>query len=182
MDGVDKMKDEIKSELDALFADDTSRKIKAEEKRDLEPEAQASFLQQFRGKIDEIIVPAFEEFASHLLQHGWSAEVKRQGEQLGDGRFGPEAAANPVQPERVSLLFSKATSTVRGIGGRADRPAFTVACDKRARKINFHEMTPSRAGGAGAATLEELTTDYLQKNLLSYFKNLMQDSRPYNER
>ncbi|MFT9325090.1 MAG: hypothetical protein ABF569_11275 [Acetobacter sp.] len=82
------MKDEIKNKLDALFVDDTNRKIKSEQKRNIEAEQQAAFIEQFRAKTDEVIAPAFEDFILYLRPNGWNGSVQRKSETPTGNNYG----------------------------------------------------------------------------------------------
>jgi len=174
------MKDEIKGQLDALFADEAAQKMKAEQKRGAEAERQAAFLEQFGRVTDDVIAPAFEEFAVYLNPQGWGGLVKRESEAPAGQNYRPAFSHAPSAPESVSLVFSHATRAITGIN-KGDQPRFMIRCDKVKRLVHFHETTPSMSGPAGSAKLDEVTADYLQEKLVTYFKKLMHDARPHDE-
>ncbi|QHC34735.1 hypothetical protein [Komagataeibacter xylinus] len=175
------MKDEIKNKLDALFVDDTNRKIKSEQKRNIEAEQQAAFIEQFRAKTDEVIAPAFEDFILYLRPNGWNGSVQRKSETPTGNNYGRGVTSTSSSLERVSLAFTHASRNIKGIHN-TNEPHFTVICEKAKRLVTFHEATPSQAGGAGSAKLDDITADYLHEKLVTYFKKLMHDARPYDER
>ena len=171
----------IKSELEALFADDTRRRLAAEAKRGSEADQQAAFLEQFRALTDHVIIPALEDFGEQLRPYEWSGSVDLEPEQNAVAAVrGSETSQSVVVSERVVMRFSHARRAV--LTAASTSPAFAIICEKEPRRVVFHESTPSYAGTAGSATLQELTADYLQNKLLAYFKKLIEHARPPEER
>lgn len=171
------MKDEIKKQLDAMFAEASAEKKQVEVKRDMEAEARAEFLQQFQNIRDVDLAQALNEFAAYVRPHGWEAAVRVMEEQAGQlDRRGDTFRIG--QPASIALEFSREGAPV----GRGDHPPrFAIICETAAREVRFHESTMGpghggSSGSAGTAKLDQLTPDFIHEKLVAYFTKLMKDS------
>src|SRR5690606_6431334 len=95
--------------------------------------------------------------------------------------------STPGRQAAIELTFSR--PGIHPCTGYAQRefPQFSIICDKAKREVYFHEKTmgPGHGGSSsstGRAKLEDLTSELVQQRAVAYFKKLMVDSRPYDER
>lgn len=178
------MDEEAKRKLDGLFAKDRTQAKAAEKRRDTEAEAQAALVEAYLEARERVIVPAFEEFAGYVREHGWSSKIETRDEEpestnYRGQRSGPTAAG-------ASISFARGeTPPAPGLGRSV--PHFSINCNKRDKRVEFHTCTigPNHggsAGGAGSAKVEELTPDAIQTKMVDFFAKLLSDARPYGER
>lgn len=168
------MKDELKRELDNLFAVKAAEKKEAEVKRDLEAEAQAAFLEAYKAKVADVVRPAFQEFADYIAPHGWTAVIENTDEI--PPQIDRRGYATGGRGASIALKFSR-SDRPRDRGDSLSDPGFTIGCAKSARTVQFHENTilpgsGGSAGGAGSAKLDELTPDFVQTRLVAFFKKM----------
>jgi hypothetical protein len=168
------MKDELKKQLDDIFAATEARKQEAQVKRDLEAEAQAAFLEEFRAKVADVITPAFQEFADYIAPHGWTAVVEKREETPPE--VDRQGRATGGRSAAVALKFSHRDRPASS-GDMLSNPGFTMMCAKTARTVEIHENTVmpgsgGMSGGGGSAKLDEINGDYLQTKLVAFFKKL----------
>ncbi len=143
------MKEETKSKLDAVFKAEQVAKGKQE-----------AFLQNFMEAQDTIIRPAMEEIGEYVRGKGYSHEISTEEDGISnDGNNRPISAST-----RITFFLGERQYP------RHQFPGFSVICDKNQELVFFHEstMSPGRgghAGGAGQATLPEVTKDLIQEKI-----------------
>lgn len=175
------MKEEFEKQLDALFDDAKARATKAQDKKNAEAEAQKDFVAAFVAKRSDVVIPTLEDFAKSVARGGWTAQLKVQE----DSTASAHERGRSVMRETAAAA---GLTFYRGEGRGGDSyPSFSVSADKRGRKVQFYSSTmgPGHGGSAsntGSTTLDALTGELLQEKLVAYFKSLMNDARPYDER
>ena len=174
-----------KQALDELFADSKHRAQVAQERKNVEADAQAEFLNKFLAVSKSIIVPACQEFSDYINANGWRSrlEVKEEAfsRSIGSSRY-----ADTYKPAevRISFLYDNENYGRRGVN---DVPYFAFSCNKDKRLVDTRSSTigSGHGGSSGSGpsfTLHDLTVETVHASLVDYFKKLVSDSRPYDQR
>lgn len=180
------MKADLKAELDELFEASAVSTRRAEVARNAEAEQQAAFVQGFEEKRADVIAPALSEFAEHIRARGWQVSVN-QPDETAPEHDARGRVSTPGKQAAIELTFSRPGVHPRTGYALRELPQFSIICDKSKRDVYFHEKTmgPGHGGSSGStgrAKLDELTPELVQQRAVAYFKKLMADSRPYDER
>lgn len=160
------MKDELKSSLDAMFQADGERKSAAQKAQDEGLRKEAEFLAAFHACAETLIKPAMEEIGAYAEEKGYPYRIDEHREETGQGAR--------RQPASIAIVFVMQKGKYHPTN---ELPSFAVRCDKSGRKVEFLENTmspgnPGRSGGAGEASLEELTRDMVQAKIVSLLQEV----------
>lgn len=168
------MKDDLKGELDGLFA----REEKEIAKRDARQKALIAQrndpFKEFVRVRQEIIRPAIQEFADYITPKGWTVRITAA--EYADGKLG-------MRDDRFVANESPSITArfVRGSAATESYPYFIFGFDPATKGF----WTEANTGQSKTAPrkqddlkLGELSTEIVQQRLLSFFKKLMSQSTP----
>ena len=162
------MKDEIKSELNAIFQKHNANKRAAAAKQTKESK-EVAFLKQFLDVRESVIRPAMQAIGEFIKGQGYDYEITTEE----DG-FRTEGPSHPLGLIPASICLH----IMVGPNSRSDaNPSFKAICDKNAQVVSFHEntITPRRSGrasGAGTALLSEIDQELVQKKILEVIREV----------
>lgn len=157
------MKDNLKNDLDVLFAAHDTKTEKAKKQKSERECQEEAFLQAFYEHQEKVIIPAFEDMGSYINKKGYKFKIDVQKESSeGQGK---------TNDARATIRFLVDSTTV-GYVRDHEFPHFSVICNKSARNVCFHQSTisPGRGGTArsiGEAKLEDVTADFLHEKLVN---------------
>lgn len=128
------------------------------------------FLDSFYRKITSLIRPHFEEIGASLKSRGHEFEIAEEKEAFeGSGKL----------KTRAGVSLSIYPNGVRpGYANRNDCPRIGFYADSYKTSVNAHECTmmPGRggqAGGAGEYSLDSITSDIIDKHVISVLSKAM---------
>ncbi len=171
--------DEIaKNLLDDALAQDQKMKEAAKAKSVKLQDEQNDFVSRFKEHRQKVLEPAMKEFADYIKPHGWTARVliTNSGSEYSIARDVVKST------DAISLEFA------RGEWKAPSRsPLFTLTCSPTNKNVSLYSSTigPNHGGsqgGRGSFSLEELDQSFVQQKLANFFKTLLSDARPFNER
>lgn len=173
------MKDELKSELDAMFATVAKQEKDIQIKRDLEAEARAKFEDEFMSLRDAVCKPAFQEFADYIASNGWKGIIST--EDASPGEYDRRSGGMKNQRSASITIEFKREGVEASYG--AQYPHFSIRSEPAGKKLWFHESTigpghGGSSGGAGSVSLPDLNAELLQERLVKYFKGLLNNAGP----
>lgn len=151
------MKDEVRGQLESLFARDKQKvEVAAEEKRQRDAQAELNDAEFLRIR-DAVIVPAMREMAEFISAQGWDSEISVEEWQAG--------SHGQASPAKVAMTLFRGSKPA--YYQQHDYPHVWVVHSRGSAGVGFPTSTimPGRGGssnsGAGAL-LSEVTAEMMQ--------------------
>lgn len=168
------MDEELENELSEIFARDAAERDKIDRKAQAARQVRFEYIALFRRQLADIIQPALEDFASSILQYGWSGAievVKEGGTATSDG--------HTRNRESVSVIFSTANGTL-STPTKIKGPTFAIICEPDKREIRLHGTTTTTSGPIQTPEirLDLITEKEVQKLALGFFTKLFAETKP----
>lgn len=119
------MNDSLRSDIDKAIASKLERDAAAQQDRDNAANAKAAKIRQFKDKVSNLIVPAWQEVADYVQSKGFEARVVvDSGEppvvRLELGRTRSSYLMAKFEPANMMVEFVKAVTTSRGSTSGSD--------------------------------------------------------------
>jgi hypothetical protein len=159
------MRKDTKFALDGVFDQYAEAQRKAKEVQEAKESAEDAFLREFLAVRSSIVEPAMKEIGEYLKSKGcgYTIQTTEDGRKLAVDSGGRDIEAS------ITLNLQPPDQSSRA---PYNTPHFSVHCNKREKRVWFHESTITERGGghagsAGEAKLADVTADLIQKKILA---------------
>jgi hypothetical protein len=163
------MKEEVKNQFDDVFAEHDRKVEQLRQVKVAKESAEEQFIRAFRERCTSVIKPAFEHISAYLATKGLKTAVaESQDQPARDGR----------QETREQISLRVQLDDGGGYHAAHEIPQLALIPDKYKQEVTIHQSTISRgrsgmSGAIGSVRLEEVTEDLLEKNVLTFVRELL---------
>ena len=164
------MDPKIKEDLDAILQRRNDAERAAVQSAEVQKQIDAENLDAFYKARGEVVAPAMREFGDYLKGHGLAYRLKTEDKHV--------TAKGGVAPASIDFLFGPA-DRFNSVNDH-DLAGMSLAFDERKRSVSIREsrMWPDRGGSSGPggqASLDELTSAYVQDRLAALVKQVVNE-------
>jgi hypothetical protein len=163
------MKEDVKNQFDDVFAEHDRKVEQLRQVKVAKESAEEQFIRAFRERCTSVIKPAFEHISAYLATKGLKTAVaESQDQPARDGR----------QETREQISLRVQLDDGGGYHAAHEIPQLSLIPDKYKQEVTIHQSTISRgrsgmSGAIGSVRLEEVTEDLLEKNVLTFVRELL---------
>jgi hypothetical protein len=163
------MKEDVKNQFDDVFAEHDRKVEQLRQVKVAKESAEEQFIRAFRERCTSVIKPAFEHISAYLATKGLKTAVaESQDQPARDGR----------QETREQISLRVQLDDGGGYHAAHEITQLALIPDKYKQEVTIHQSTISRgrsgmSGAIGSVRLEEVTEDLLEKNVLTFVRELL---------
>ncbi len=169
----------LNSKLNSLLTQYDDFQKRKKEKSEREKSEREKFTEEFTKIQDDIIRPVFERIKVEIESRGHKVYIETE-EPSWDAE--KNLTIEPLISFNLELLIKEEKYKSRHYSTR-DLPNLRFICDSLKKKIWVHECTIGQghgghSGSRGELTIEQVTEEIVEKELLGWLENLMDDATP----
>ena len=169
----------LNSKLNSLLTQYDDFQKRKEEKRERKKSEREKFTEEFTKIQDGKIRPVFERIKVEIESRGHKVYIETEKPSWDAEKHLP---IEPLISFNLELLMKEEKYKSRHYITR-DLPHLRFICDSSKNKIWVHECTIGQghgghSGSRGVLTIEQVTEEIVEKELLGWLKNLMDDATP----
>lgn len=170
----------LNSKLNLLLNQYDNFQKRKEEKIEREKSEQEEFIEEFTKIQDGIIKPVFERIKVKIESRGHKVYIETK-EPSWDAE--KNLTIEPLISFNLELL-RKEEKYKSPPYSTSDLPNLSFICSSQKKYIWIRECTMGQghgghSGSKGELTIEQITEDIIEKELIIFFENLMKDVKPY---